>query len=299
MGALVVGFWFHSFPKQKQRMTQQDKPERDLSKYLEMEGLKDFDPKLYSSDFDPKLYSSMTSLLPPPNNYSKNSTETSKNSTETSKNSTETGKETTENDSIKLPNDSIKLPIENNEIKNAPVENTTNGSATSVPIANCSTLTPIQQHSRFSIGDGRSAMLVVTAICIIGYFIFLALPSNMSGHGIALKVYYTISLLVSIFGYYSIIMHNPRGILIYTVSFAISAILSLLLTGMVLARYLSTNMNSDSEDYCIFKSECLAKSIIFVLVSSLVVLFWIVSLLILAVFYRNATNKKEPEMKFL
>ncbi|KAJ3308259.1 hypothetical protein HDV04_001505 [Boothiomyces sp. JEL0838] len=80
------------------------------------------------------------------------------------------------------------------------------------------------------LGDARSATIVISAIMLLGVLAFLAggVVTNYRLLKIFLTVYYSVSVMMVIFGMISIYKYNPSGITIYTVFFIVNALLATL-----------------------------------------------------------------------
>ncbi|KAJ3325621.1 hypothetical protein HDV06_003438 [Boothiomyces sp. JEL0866] len=140
------------------------------------------------------------------------------------------------------------------------------------------------------LGDARSATIVISAVMLLGVLAFLAggVVTNYRLLKLFLTVYYSVSVMMVIFGMISIYKYNPSGITIYTVFFIVNALLAILfsLNSIIIhSEDLLQHCNTDFND-CKPRDEYV--QIIF---GVLGILFFVISSFIVLRFYKRFRAK--------
>ncbi|KAJ3269437.1 hypothetical protein HDV01_001393 [Terramyces sp. JEL0728] len=140
------------------------------------------------------------------------------------------------------------------------------------------------------LGDARSATIVTSAIMLLGVLAFLAggVVTSYRLLKLFLTVYYSVSVMMVIFGMISIYKYNPSGITIYTVFFIVNALLAILfsLNSIIIhSEKLLKNCDSDFND-CKPRDE-----VVQIIFGVLGICFFVISTFIVLRFYKRFRGK--------
>jgi hypothetical protein len=135
---------------------------------------------------------------------------------------------------------------------------------------------------------------VVTCLVLLGSILFITLPSMQNTPRlvtIILKIWYTIAIPMSIFGYISITRHHPTSINIYCFYFGFNAFLSLCLSTVAIVMSIET-WNQEKTKKCSTEM-CMShyKSLIVACANGIQILFWIFAIFVMKRFYVKHRNE--------
>lgn len=124
----------------------------------------------------------------------------------------------------------------------------------------------------------RNAALLITALLFIGISISLSMPLyDDTTIRILKRTYSAVALVMTVFGFYSIIRHHPLCTTIYVIFFWLNALLSIIFNSLKIQEGLVSDMK--------------VRDIIVLSLHSLDVLFCFVSSYVMFRFYRNYRRK--------
>jgi hypothetical protein len=135
---------------------------------------------------------------------------------------------------------------------------------------------------------------VVTCLVLLGSILFITLPSMQNTPRlvtIVLKIWYTIAIPMSIFGYISIARHHPTSINIYCFYFGFNAFLSICLSTVAIIMSVETH-KQERREKCL-TAMCMSqhKSLILACANGVQILFWLFALLVIKRFYIRHRNE--------
>jgi hypothetical protein len=143
---------------------------------------------------------------------------------------------------------------------------------------------------RFSfLGNARTSTLVVCAVTLVGILAFLAIPLQAEPILFyTMKVYYTISAGMIVFGTIAIVRYSPISITIFAVFYVITALLSILASANSLRGQIMLLQSKELETT--------TRVILLIIIQSIQIVYWIVSSFIIVRFY-NAFRIKYSKWK--